>query len=493
MDADPIVALTSSEFWEAFKYLNRDFFRKVEILNEFLGKVSGIVWGPYLLLPLLVLTGIYLTARLKLIQIFKLGFSLKMALGKHGHQSHGAGDVTHFQSLMTALAATIGTGNIVGVASAVSIGGPGALVWMWLIAFLGMATKYAEGLLAVKYRVKDAKGEMAGGPMYYIENGLGKNWKWLAVTFAVFGAIAAFGIGNMVQANSVAGNVVFLINPAETFSEEQVALAKWVTGILLAILTGLVVLGGIKSIARTTSVLVPFMAVFYMLGCLIILVMFAGDIPAAFGLIFSDAFTGTSATGGFVGAGVMMAIRMGVARGVFSNESGLGSAPIAAAAAKTNEPAEQASVSMTGTFLDSIVVCTLTGLTLVVTGVWTEGGDAAAHMTQHAFEKGLPGQWGGIIVGIGVVTFAYSTLLGWAYYGEKCIEYLFGLGPIFVYRIAWVLAVIVGARMKIEIVWNLADVLNGLMALPNLVALIGLSGVVVSETKLYFDKQKQLK
>jgi AGCS family alanine or glycine:cation symporter len=409
---------------------------------------------------------------------------LRFAFGKKGRASEREGDVSPFQALMTALAATIGTGNIVGVATAISIGGPGALFWMWVIAVLGMATKYSEALLAVKFRIKDARGRMNGGPMYYIERGMGRKWKWLAVAFAVFGSIAAFGIGNMVQANAVAGNVVALMGVEGDAANK----ATLVTGLALALLTGLVIIGGIKSIGRVAAVLVPFMAIFYMLGCLYIILRFAGEIPAAFALVFTDAFTGTAASGGFVGSTVMLAMRMGVARGVFSNESGLGSAPIAAAAAQTDEPAEQATISMMGTFIDSLVICSLTGMALIVTGVWTGGGDAAAGMMQEAFGKGLPGTAGGIIVGTGVITFAYSTLLGWSYYGERCIEYLFGLRAILFYRILWVVAIVVGAIGGLRFVWSVADVLNAMLALPNLVALIALSGVVVAETRKYWAR-----
>lgn len=450
-------------------------------------------WSIPVLLILLGGTGVYLTYRLRLIQLFKLGFALKLAFGRHGREAQGEGDVTHFQSLMTALAATIGTGNIVGVATAIGTGGPGALFWLWIIAFVGMATKYAEGLLAVKYRVKDHLGKMQGGPMYYIERGMGAKWKWLAVMFAFFGAIAAFGIGNMVQANAVAKGVLAIAHIPDKLGDGSVnadaVLANRITGGVLVVLTALVVLGGIKSIARTASVLVPFMALFYIAGALFIVFRFATEIPAAIGLILADAFTGTAATGGFAGAGVMLAIRMGVARGVFSNESGLGSAPIAAAAAQTKEPVEQAAVSMTGTFIDSIVVCTLTGLALIVTGVWTEGKEVAGSMTQHAFSRGLPGEWGGIIVGIGVLTFAYSTIVGWAYYGERCLEYLLGEKAIMPYRILWIIAVYVGCVGGLHLVWNIADTLNALMALPNLIALVALSGVIVAETRIYFAKQ----
>lgn len=454
-------------------------------LNDFISSVSNIVWGPPML-ALIVLTGVYLTVRLRLIQLLRLGTGLRFAFGAKGRTNAREGDISPFQALMTALAATIGTGNIVGVATAISIGGPGALFWMWVIAFLGMATKYAEALLAVKYRIVDSQGRMNGGPMYYIERGMGAKWKPLAVAFAAFGAVAAFGIGNMVQANAVAGNIVALVG-AEGAS---VGTTNWVTGSVLAGLTALVILGGIKSIARTAAVLVPFMASFYVIGCLYIILRFAGEIPAALALIISDGFSGSAATGGFAGSSVILAMRMGVARGVFSNESGLGSASIAAAAAQTNQPAEQGLISMMGTFIDSIVVCSLTGLALVVTGVWTEGGEAAAAMTQAAFSHGLPGQSGGIVVGIAVITFAYSTVIGWSYYGERCCEYLFGLRAVPFYRGLWILAIMVGAVGGLRLIWNIADVLNALMALPNLVALIALSGVVVAETRSYWSRRQ---
>lgn len=455
-------------------------------LEALLKRAGDFAWGPWML-AFLVGTGIYLTVRLRLIQVAKLGMGLRIALGREGREHRGAGDVTQFQSLMTALAATIGVGNIVGVATAISIGGPGALFWLWVTAFVGMATKYSEGLLAVKYRVQDEKGTMQGGPMYYIERGMGARWKWLAVMFAVFGSVAAFGIGNMVQANAVITNVANLAKIAE--GDAGYERFRLVGGLVLAALTALVVLGGVKSIARTASVLVPFMAIFYVAGALFIILRFASEIPAAFALVFSDAFTGTAATGGFAGAGILLAIRMGVARGVFSNESGLGSAPIAAAAAQTEEPVEQAVVSMTGTFIDSIIVCTMTGLALIVTGVWSEGKDLAGVMTQHAFSRGLPGQWGGIVVGIGVITFAYSTIVGWAYYGERCTEYLLGIRSVLPYRLLWVAAVVAGATGGLHLVWDIADVLNGLMAVPNLIALLALSGVIVAETRSYWERK----
>ena len=446
----------------------------MDALNDLLKSLSSFVWG----VPLLVMlggTGIYLTVRLRVLQVFRLRTGLRLAFWERGDSS--TGDISRFQALMTTSAATIGTGNIVGVSTALAIGGPGALFWMWLIAFIGMATKYAEAVLAVTYRIQGPRGEMLGGPMVYLERGL--HQKWLAVCFAAFGALAAFGIGNMVQANAVAENV-----------DRLAGIDSRVTGVALAITTGLVLLGGIKGIGRAASLVVPLMALLYLAGCLVILVRFAGEIPTALRSIVTDAFAGTAATGGFAGASIFMAIRMGVARGVFSNESGLGSAPIAAAAARTDEPCEQGLVSMIDTFLDTLVVCTMSGLVLLVTGTWSSGTDAAGGMMQEAFGAGLPGGAGGVVVGTGIVFFAYSTILGWAYYGEKCIEYLLGEHAVHPYRVLWVLAILIGASAKLELVWNASDILNGLMALPNLVGLLGLSGVVVEATRRYLAKHR---
>ena len=447
----------------------------MEQLNSFFAAASGFVWGVPLLV-LLVGTGIFLTVRLRGIQVTMLGHALRETFARP--KVNETGDVSHFKALMIALAATIGTGNIIGVATAISVGGPGALFWMWVTAAVGMATKYGEGVLAVKYRVVDANGEMAGGPMYYLERGLGQ--KWLGVLFAVFGAIASFGIGNMVQANAVAGNL-----------QESLGINPTITGVVLTICTAGVILGGVKKIGNVSAVMVPVMAVVYVSGCLVILARFAGELPGALALVFSDAFTGTAATGGFLGATVMLAIQKGVSRGVFSNESGLGSAPIAAAAAKTNEPCEQALVSMTGTFIDTIIVCTMTGLVLIVTGAW-QSGAAVTALTRSAFDIGLPGNSGGFIVSFGIIFFAYSTILGWAYYGEKCMEYLFGIRAILPYRLVYSLCVAVGATVKLDLVWNFADVMNGLMAVPNLIGLLGLSGVIVAETNRFLtEKQRQ--
>lgn len=447
------------------------------LFEQILGAISDVVWGPPLLI-LLVGTGLYLTIRISGLQFSLLGYALKLAFSRNQDKT-SQGDVSQFQSLMTALAATIGTGNIAGVATAVYFGGPGAIFWMWMIALVGMATKYAEAVLAVKYRVVDSNGEMAGGPMYFLERGLKQ--KWLAVSFALFGAVAAFGIGNMVQANSVSHALV-----------SHFGVPAWITGIVLAALTGMVVVGGIKNIGRVTGVLVPFMAILYVVGGLAVLTLNVTAVPAAIGLIVSSAFTGQAASGGFVGATMIVAVRWGVARGVFSNEAGLGSAPIAAAAAKTDHPVRQGLVSMTGTFIDTIIVASITGLVLVTSGVWNSGLNGAA-LTTAAFEQGLPGP-GGLIVAFGIILFAYSTILGWAYYGERCFGYLFGWGlALRLYRYAWVLAVALGSTLALQTVWNFADVMNGLMAIPNLIGLIFLSGVVVSETKEFRKIREQEK
>jgi AGCS family alanine or glycine:cation symporter len=441
----------------------------MEAFEVLVGKIGAFAWGPPMLI-LLVGTGFWLTFSLRGLQFTKLWYALYLALVKRKEDGDEPGDITHFQALMTALSATVGTGNIAGVATAIAIGGPGALFWMWITGLVGMATKYSEAVLAVKYRVVDENGEMNGGPMYYISKGL--NLPWLGAVFAVFAAVAAFGIGNMVQSNSVADAV------KATF-----AIPTWITGVTLMVCTALVVLGGIKSIGRVTSVLVPIMIVFYMGAALFIIFANIAGVPAALALIVKQAFNPTSATGGFAGAAVMLAIRMGVARGVFSNESGLGSAPIAAAAAKTKSPITQALVSMTQTFIDTLIVCTMTGLVLILTGAWSSGQNGA-ELTATAFSMGMSG--GAYIVTIGLILFAYSTILGWCYYGEKSIEYLFGVKSVLPYRIVFVCFVGVGAVAKLGIVWGISDALNGLMALPNLIGLIMLTPVIVAETKKYF-------
>ena len=438
---------------------------------ELVDWINGLVWGPYMLV-LLVGTGLLLTIMLKGLQFTQLGHSLYLALIKRKDDQAEEGDISNFQALMTALSATVGTGNIAGVATAIAIGGPGAVFWMWITGLVGMATKYGEAVLAVKYRVTSEKGEMSGGPMYYISRGLG--WKWLGVLFAFFASVAAFGIGNMVQSHSVADAVY------ATFGMD-----KLLVGVILCVLTGLVILGGIKSIGRVTSVLVPVMIVFYVVGAMGIIIMNLNLVPAAFALIFKSAFTGSAATGGFAGSTLMMAMRFGIARGVFSNESGLGSAPIAAAAAQTRHPVNQALVSMTQTFIDTLVVCTMTALVIVMFN-W-DSGLSGAPLTSSAFEIGFAG--GQYIVTIGLVLFAYSTILGWCYYGEKSIEYLLGLKAVTPYRVVFTAAVLLGTQAELNFIWNLADTFNGAMAIPNLIGLIFLSPVIVRETKDYFAKR----
>lgn len=453
----------------------------MEVFSQLISEVNDFVWGPYML-TLIVGTGIFLTLRLGFMQITMLPYALKLALGRN-QDNKSAGDISHFQALMTALAATIGTGNIAGVATAYVLGGPGAIFWMWLTAIFGMATKYGEAILAVKYRVVDDNGNMAGGPMYYISRGI--KWPWLGKpmgwAFAFFGAVAAFGIGNMVQTNSVADVMqsTFGVNP-------------YITGVVLAVFTALVILGGIKSIGRVTSFVVPFMAIFYVFGGLVIMLLHIDLIPAAFALIFTDAFTGEAAAGGALGT----VIRWGVARGVFSNEAGLGSAPIAAAAAKTDHPGRQALVSMTGTFLDTIIVCSITGLALTVAGLTgtVEAGLEGATLTAASFNALLPvTNLGAYLVAIGLIFFAYSTVLGWSYYGEKCFQYLLGTKGIVFYRWAFVLVAFWGATAQLDLVWDIADTLNGAMAIPNLLGLLLLSGVIVKETKAFNEIRRKEK
>ena len=437
----------------------------LEILNE----IDAFVWGPPLLV-LLVGTGILLTFRLKLLQVFKLPLALGLIFSA---KNDGSGDVNSFKALCTALAATVGTGNIVGVATAIKAGGPGALFWMWMAAFFGMATKYSECLLAVKYRTVDANGNISGGPMYYIENGLGKKYKPLAVMFAVFGVLCAyFGIGTFAQVNSIV-----------EITQISAGIPVVYTGIALTVVVAAVTIGGLKSIATVAAKVVPAMALLYFLTTVGIMIVFADQVPAAIATVLNSAFTPTAAQGGFLGATVMLAMRSGVARGVFSNESGLGSAPIVAAAAKTKWAAEQGLVSMTGTFIDTIIICTLTGLSLVVSGVWCGPLNGAA-MTESAFTMAFPA-FGSILLLVGLVLFAFTTILGWNYYGERCVEYLMGVKAILPYRIIFICLIACGPFLKLEEIWVLADIVNGLMAIPNLIALIALSGVVVAETKAY--------
>ncbi|MBP6704883.1 MAG: sodium:alanine symporter family protein [Vicinamibacteria bacterium] len=433
-------------------------------LETTLQQISDWVWGPPLLI-LLFGTHLFLTFKLRFIQRY-LPKAIKLSFSR---EKEGAGDVSQFGALTTALAATIGTGNIVGVATAVSVGGPGAVLWMWLTGVFGIATKYAEAVLAVKYRVVTKDGMMAGGPMYALERGM--NAKWLGMIFAALTAVAAFGIGNMTQANSIS-----------SLAKESLGLDPWITGLIMTVLTAIVILGGIKSIASVCEKLVPFMAAFYFLGCLILLIMHASTIPETIVTIVTSAFAGHAAVGGFIGAGISQAIRYGIARGLFSNESGLGSAPIVAAAAQTRNPVRQALVSSTGTFWDTVVVCAMTGLVIVNSGEWKNGLGGAA-LTHKAFED-IP-VLGGLVLTVGLLTFVFSTILGWSYYGEKAAEYLFGTQVIRPYRVMWVIAVMVGSVQPIAVVWTFSDIANGLMAVPNLIALLGLSGVVVKETQEY--------
>ena len=442
---------------------------------------DNIVWGPVMLV-LLVGTGIWLTLILRGLQFGMLFYALKQAFRPHPKKDDGSdheGDVSHFGALMTALSATIGTGNIAGVATAVVTGGPGAVFWMWITAIFGMATKYGEGVLAVKYRVINSKGEMSGGPMYYIENGLGKKWKWLAFLFAFFGVMASFGIGSTVQANSVAQAV-----------HSSFGIDTWITGVVLTLITAFVVLGGIQSISRVSSVVVPFMAVLYIVGGLVVIAMHFDLLLPALKVIMHDAFTGQAVAGGVVGT----VIRYGVARGVFSNEAGMGSAPIAAAAAKTDHPVRQALVSMTGTFLDTIIICSITGIVLVMGILQSNGGAFAvpdlegAALTTATFDAMLSG-YGGWVVTIGLIFFAYSTTLGWCYYGEKCATYVFGDKSVPIYRVIYVATVMLGTVLSMDMVWAAADTFNGLMAVPNLIALLLLSKVIVQETRDFKAKR----
>ncbi|WP_044416441.1 alanine/glycine:cation symporter family protein [Halarcobacter anaerophilus] len=438
----------------------------MEILDKFISQASGFVWG----IPMLVLlvgTGLFLTIRLKGMQFWALGHAIKLIFHK---EKSAKGDISHFQALMTALAATVGIGNIVGVATAITFGGPGAVFWMWITGLVGMATKYSEAILAVKYRQKGKNG-YKGGPMYYLAEGL--KMPKLAFAFALFTVVASFGIGNMTQSNAVANAM-----------SSQFNTPTWVTGIILLTITSFVIIGGIKSIGKTTSFLIPFMIIAYVLTSLIIIITNYDKVGNAFYLIFYHAFNPIAAGGGFAGAAVAAAIRYGIARGVFSNESGLGSAPIAAAAAKTNDPVKQALVSMTQTFIDTLVVCTMTAVIILMAPVWTTGG-SAGELTLKSFQFFL-GDFGSIIIVIATILFGYSTILGWSYYGERAFEYIFGDKSIKLYRIVFVSFIVVGAMTELKLVWNFSDLANGLMAIPNLIALLLLSKVVSEETNRYF-------
>lgn len=446
----------------------------MNILVKISQAISNFVWGPFMLI-LLVGTGVYLTVGLKGITIRKIPDAFKMLLkGRDKEKLEGAGDITPFQALMTSLAATVGTGNIAGVATAIVMGGPGAIFWMWVTAIFGMATKFSEAVLAVKYREQKDTGDFAGGPMYYIKNGMGEKWNWLGWAFALFTALAAFGIGNTVQSNSVA-----------RAAEQSLGLPYWATGLILMFFTYIVVIGGIKRIAEVTEKLVPFMAVVYILGALFIIILNIGELAGAFALIFKSAFNGHAAVGGFSGAMMAQAIRFGVSRGVFSNEAGLGSAAIAHAATTTKQPVKQGTIGMLGGFIDTIIICTLTALVIIMSGVWTNG-QTGAELTTMAFTKSLPAP-GGLIVAFGLIFFAFSTILTWSYYGEKAVEYIFGSRLIKAYRYLWVIMIFIGAVGNLKVVWAMADAMNGLMTIPNLIALLVLSPVIFRESKAYFS------
>lgn len=448
----------------------------MEFLQNLVNSVNGLVWGP----PMLVLilgTGLFLMVTLKFMPLARIGTGFALIWRGRTKGDDDTGEISPFQALMTCLAATVGTGNIAGVATAIFLGGPGALFWMWCTALVGMATKYCEVVLAVHYREKDDRGEHVGGPMYAIKNGLSKRWIWLGGAFAIFGGLAGFGIGNMVQVNSMA------LALEATFS-----VPLWVTGLVTMLFVGLVILGGIKRIGAVAAALVPFMCVAYIIAGIVVLVVHAAEIPAAFDLIFTHAFSPIAATGGFAGAAVMAAIRFGVARGIFSNEAGLGTAGIAQAAGTTQSSVRSGLIGMMGTFIDTIIICSITGLAIICSGVWTSGESGAA-LSAAAFESAMPGV-GGALLTIALVVFAFTTILGWSYFGEKCWEFMVGTKAIWPFRVVWVLAVPFGAIAQLDFAWLLADTLNGLMAIPNLVSLLLLSPVVVKLTKEYFARQQ---
>ena len=436
--------------------------------------IYEIVWGP-ILLALLLGTGVFLTLGLKGMTIRKIPYAFRQLL--KGRKSSGEGEVTPFNALMTSLSSTVGTGNIAGVATAISLGGPGALFWMWLTALVGMATKYAEAVLAVNYRETDAQGKKVGGPMYYIKNGLGDNWKFLGILFAIFGSLAGFGLANTVQSHEVSKVL------AQNYS-----IPTHYSGLIMAVLVGMVLLGGIKRIGAVAGKLVPFMTIVYVISTVWILASHYEAIPGAIALIMDSAFNGMAATGGFAGAAMIAGLRAGVARGIFSNESGLGSAPIAHAAAETNSPVRQGTIAMLGTFIDTIVICTMTGLVLVASGAWN-GDLVGANMTRSVFTSSLP--FGDTIFTLSLVLFAFTTMLGWSYYGERCAEFLFGPNVITPYRVLWVVGIYIGTQMEGGIVWKLADILNGMMAFPNLIAVLFLSPVVFKLTREYFAEETE--
>lgn len=450
----------------------------MDYVHDLVKQLNNLVWG----VPMLVLilgTGLFLMVMLRGMPIRRIALGFSLMWQGRSKDTGSPGHVSPFQALMTGLSATVGTGNIAGVATAIFIGGPGALFWMWCTALVGMATKYSEIVLAVNYRTVDSNGECSGGPMYAIKNGLSKSWHWLGVVFAVFGGLAGFGIGNMVQSNSMAEVMKV------TFGVET-----WVSGGVATVIVALVILGGIKRIAKVASSLVPFMCIGYIIMSLVVLVLYAAQLPAAFSLIFTHAFTPVAATGGFAGAAVLMAIQYGVARGVFSNEAGLGTAGIAQAAATTSSPVRSGLVGMTGTFIDTIVICTMTGLVIICTGVWS-GGERGASLSSAAFEFALPGI-GGYLLAVALIIFTFTTILGWSYYSERCWMYLMGKKAILPFRVVWVIAVFAGAVFQLDFVWLLADTLNALMAIPNLFSLLLLSPVVLKLTRNYFETKKKI-
>ncbi|MGO1383308.1 MAG: alanine/glycine:cation symporter family protein [Arachnia sp.] len=450
-------------------------------MTDWLNSIDSFIWGPFLLIPLLLGTGIYLTIRLGGLQFLKLIPALRLAFVDRKDVG-AAGDISHYQALATALAATVGVGNIAGVATAIQLGGPGAVFWMWVTALFGMAAKYSESFMGVRFRTTDARGEISGGPQWYLKRAIpGGLGVALSLAFAAFAILASFGIGNMTQSNTVAAVI-----------EGQFSVAPWISGLALMVFTGLVLIGGIKSIARVTSAVVPSMIVLYVTAAIVVLSLNINAIPDAFAMIFTDAFTGTAAAGGFTGAVIAQAIQFGVARGIFSNESGLGSAAIAAAAAKTNHPVRQGLVSMTQTFIDTIIVVTMTALVIVSTGAW-QGDEKGAAMTSEAFSTGLPGEWGALIVTVAVIFFAGSTILGWAYYGERCAQRLFGVRSTIIYRVVFTLVVFLGATTELLTVWTFSDIMNGLMALPNLLGLLICSGLIARETKAYLKQDPDLR
>ena len=443
----------------------------MDTIQTIVGTIKGVLWGPVMLL-LILGTGLFLTIGLRFITLRKIGYAFGQ-LFKGRRSDVEQGNITPFNALMTSLSATVGTGNIAGVATAIALGGPGALFWMWCTALVGMATKYAEAVLAVRFREKDEQGRYVGGPMYYIKNGLGQRWLWLGTAFAVFGGLAGFGIGNLVQANSVA-DVLY----------ESYQFPKVVSGVVIAVLAGLVIIGGIQRIGNVAGKLVPLMALSYLAAGVWVLATHLSEIPDALRLVIDSAFSGHAAGGGFAGATIWMAVRWGVARGVFSNEAGLGSAPIAHAAAKTDSPVRQGTIAMLGTFIDTLVLCSVTGLAILVTGVW-DSGQTGAPLAATAFGSAMP--IGRHVVSIGLAVFAFTTILGWSYYSERCLEYLFGVKVIMPFRIVWVMVIPLGALWKLDLVWGVADMLNGLMAIPNLMALVLLSPVVFRLTRKHFS------